>query len=350
MRYSRPIPAILAFLSFSEYGKDEDKPIMIRSTQFANLSAVMTVPFAGVAAAHRSWKLAGSGYLQDNKTRRLQQKFRWAIAAAVTPRLSLDWFDMLDHPQLRIFAEINPRLAFKPMRVYMSVRWSKLRKIKVIMDTYQIIQEHKGALLDALIAHEECVLASFVLEGYGESKIVLGHDRKYRKEGELVATLRCGHLEKNVISMAFSLERSSDGSCACYIGCIQGGHQDDAKQTAKAMHGLRPKALMVFVAQEIASVLGAVNIYGVGNAIQAHRKKHLIRIPFRHDITFDYDGLWIESGGVPTADQWFSLPLESQRRSVESIKANKRSMYLRRYNFMNELSGQIRANLAPEIS
>ena len=319
------------------------------TVQLAKLSAAMAVPFMGVTAAHRSWKLAGSGYLQDNKTRQIQQRFRWAVAAAVTPRLTLQWFDMLDHPELRVFAEINPRLAFKPMRVYMSTRWDKLRKIKVINDTYQVIQRHKGALLDALIRHEDCVLARFELDGCGEAKIVLGHDRKYRKEGELVASLRCGPAGRNVISMAFSLELDSDGSCACYIGCIQGGYQDDAKNAAKAMHGLRPKALMVFVAQEIASAFDAVKIYGVGNAIQAHRKKHLIRIPFRHDITFDYDALWTEAGGELTPDKWFSLPLESQRRSTDTIKSNKRSMYLRRYNLMDELSGQIRASLAPLI-
>lgn len=296
-------------------------------------------------AAQNCGKFAARSYCEDAVAWRFYQRLRWGIAAAVAPRVAKGWFDEMSRPPLSSFADANPRLALKPMRVYMSTRWDRPRRVKVILDTYRFIHSRGGTLQNALLQSGGSVLARTDANGCGAVSIVLGVHNRFRKEGELVVSLLCE--ASNVAYMSFSLENRPDGGLCLYIGCIQGsdGHKDEIKALSKAMHGLRPKALLVFVAQELARALGASDLMGVGNDILAHRCKHLIRIPFCHDLTFDYDTVWSENGGRPGPNGWFHLPLASQRRAPEEIKTNKRAMYQRRYAMLDGLSRQIGAAL-----
>ena len=246
-----------------------------------------------------------------------------------------------------MFAQLNPRLALKPMRVYLSSIWGIEKKIKIIRDTYKFIALFGSPLQDALTKTEGIALARFAITNGYDAHIVLGYDNTYRKEGELAVSLKCDELGGYIISLAFSFEHLQNGEWALYVGCIQGRTGIDNKPITKAMYGIWPKALMVYAVQELARSLGIKHIFGVGNAIHSHRKKHMIYMPSRHGYSFDYDSLWAEAGGELTADGWFDLPLQLQRRSYEDMKSNKRSMYSRRYNLLDSVSSQIRSSLLP---
>ncbi|MDD2541064.1 MAG: DUF535 family protein [Desulfuromonadaceae bacterium] len=292
-------------------------------------------------AAKTGWKIAAACYT-NNIT---YQKLRWALASAMQSIVSHIWFNRLDENFLQPFLINNPRLALKPVRVYMSTRWKITQKVKVIIDTYQFIWLRGGFLHNSLLQSNGDVLARTCLGKYGHATILLSYNNQFRKEGELVLSLWVGALTRAVAFLSFSLERHPDGSYICYVGCLQGskeGHQKENVITAsKAMHGLRPKAALVFTIQEIARAFGAKKLLGVGSSIQAHRRKHLLHIPFLHDYTFNYDATWIDAGGVPDTDGWFRLPLKTHRHSHEEIKSNKRSMYLRRYAMMDDFAQQI---------
>ena len=247
-----------------------------------------------------------------------------------------------------MFAELNPRLALKPMRVYVSSRWDIEKKIKIIRDTYELIHLFGSPLQDALTRIGGVNLAYFTVTNDYDARILLGYDNTYRKEGELAVSLKCDELGGFIISLAFSFEHLQNGEWAMYVGCIQGRTGVDNKPVTKAMYGLWPKASIVFVAQEIACSLGIKHLYGVGNAIHSHRKKHIVYLPSRHGYSFDYDSLWAEAGGTLTESGWFDLPLQLQRRSYEEMKSNKRSMYVRRYNLLDSVSSQIRSSLLPD--
>jgi hypothetical protein len=133
------------------------------------------------------------------------------------------------------------------------------------------------------------------------------------------------------------------------VGCVQGSHQGQeglVNALGKAMHGLRPKALVLFAAQEAGHALGVREMFGAGNLIQVHRRKHLVHIPLAHDLTFDYDAFWEEMGGLPAFDGWFYLPRRSRRRTRDEIKPNKRGQYQKRYALEEAIAGQIRAAMA----
>jgi len=126
-----------------------------------------------------------------------------------------------------------------------------------------------------------------------------------------------------------------------------GGGEDVVKAATKAMHGLRPKSLMVFLAQEIVRALRIGGLRGVGNGIQVYRANapRLFHAPKK--FHFDYDEFWLEAGGELAPDGWFTLPLKTQPRADEDIPGHKRSMYRKRYALLEDLSRQIKIQLMP---
>jgi len=296
---------------------------------------------AGVSA----WTLANSLYRSSSAVMRWKNKIRWVLLAALSPQESLSWFDWVSRNEILPFFQKIPYLIFAPLRVFMSTKWNIAQRKKVISDTYQFILA-KGTLRDAILCAEGSMLARIYLEGYGDIEVILCHNTGLRKEGSLMVSLKSVSSQKSLFKLAFSIERRSSEKSVGYIGCIQGfANKDEVKVLTKAMHGLRPNALMILVAQELMGALGVTNLCGISNAIHPHNHKHLIHIPLVHLTTFDYDSLWMELGGVLMTDGWFTLPLKASPRLDQEIKSNKRAMYRRRYAMMDDLSGQLQASI-----
>ena len=174
----------------------------------------------------------------------------------------------------------------------------------------------------------------------------MGKDFGFRKEGEFVLFIQSRELGGRLMALTFGLEKTENAQWTCYLGCIQGrGGCEVMCQVTKSMHGLRPRCLMVFVLQEVAGTLGVKKILGAGNAIHANRRKHLVHLPFRHNIPFDYDAFWSEFGAELDAEGWFHLPTRLIRRTHNNIKPNKRSMYVKRYEMLDEIADQIRISM-----
>ena len=298
-------------------------------------------------AARKAWHWSLQVYQAGSRRSQLKRHLRWATAAALRPEASLNWFSFHEDPAHAGFVAANPRLVFRAMTSYMSVRWNLARRTRVIMDTYGFIARRGGLLAEALQRPEGAVLARLDLERGVQARIRLCSDAQFRKEGELSVFLEMEGLEGSVTGMALSLEQ--EGEWVLRIGGMQGrkgGEEETIKLLTKAMHGLRPKNLMVLLAQELALVLGIAAIRGVGNRIQVYRAR--LNHPFmpKRNIRFDFDSLWSEVGGVELPDGWFGLPLTTARRGPDEIKPNKRSMYAKRYALLDELRMQIWEQLA----
>lgn len=297
------------------------------------------------AAATRAWRLAGEAYKEEAPARRLKQRVRWSLAAALHPAIALEWFDGLDTVEMQRSLALRPSLRFKPLRVYVSTAWSHPRKVKVIRDTYRFLRFRGERFLPVLADSDGIELATFSMGPHGQGALRLGWDERFRKEGELALFLICPGLGGRLAAATFSLESRRNGRWACLVGCVQGRALDEAgvsKAAQKAMYGLRPKSLMVIAVQELAAALGLDYVVGAGKRIQVHRRKHAIHIPFLHGLTFDYDAIWVEGGARPMPGGWFLLPRTPQRKAPGEIKANKRAMYAKRYRFLDELAEAIR--------
>lgn len=299
-------------------------------------------------AAQKAWNWSLHVYrLHPNSLNQFKRHLRWAAAAALRPEEALDWFSFHDEPAMRGFVHANPRLVFRALTRYMSVRWGLARRTKVIQDTYRFISNRGGFLAEAMRCPEGLILAELDLARGQRALIRMGSDAQFRKEGEISVFLELEGMTGSITGLAFSLEQ--DGGLFARIGGLQGrkgGEEETIKLATKAMHGLRPKNLMVLLVQELARALGAAGLHGVGNDIQVYRSRMNNPLMPKRNIRFDFDALWIEVGGERQEDGWFKLPLTTPRRGPDDIKPNKRSMYAKRYALLDDLSRQIREKLA----
>lgn len=295
-----------------------------------------------ISVALKSRELASKAFSDENKSYQKKQERKYFFHSIMNPRFSSWWFELLENTDFKFITEHRPKLYFKPFRVYLSSKWKKKRKVKVIRDTYHFILASKHFTM--VITDPPIEIAQFQLKDGMEASLKLGYDFKYRKEGELVLTFECEELGGIIAETAFSFEEIESNQWACRIGCVQGHHKNDlysAKSAQKMMYGLRPKSLIIFTLQEFSRALGFRAIYGAGDSIQAYRKKHFIHIPFLHKIPFDYDAFWEESGGQAVDRGWFELPLKTVQKDIKEIKSSKRALYRRRYKLMDDLSEKI---------
>ena len=294
-------------------------------------------------AVHTAWAYGLVLHGHEGARRRFKKSFRWAMLAALKPRFSVEWFKWVERPEMQPFLKVNHYLALRPLNAYLSTRWNGRRRFKVIRDTYKLVLDRGGALRGSLLNPEGLILARLDIPGFGLVEFGMCKDYGFRREGEFALTMRSPESRGYLMALAFGLERTENSQWTCYIGSIQGRGGLEAMHLAtKAMHGMRPRCLMVFLAQEVAGALGVTKVLGASNAIHASRRKHLVHLPFRHAIRFDYNSFWLEYGAKLDAEGWFHLPVRLIRHSRNEIKSNKRSMYANRYEMLDEIAEQVR--------
>ena len=230
-----------------------------------------------------------------------------------------------------------PYLALKPLRSYLSCRWTVARRLQCIAYTYRLLGFVAPGWLSRINQSGGFELLR-IDASFDSLTVRLCRDHRFRKEGEFVLALHNASSESRIMSLAFAFESTSHGT-VCRIGAIQ-GHTDareEIRNVTKALHGLRPKALLVALMQTLARELGCSAIQGVSLAIHPHARKYLVSGHGDRELHFDYDHTWSELGGEPRPDGWFNLPLSPHRRSRSDIPARKRASYQRRYELLDRV-------------
>ncbi len=292
------------------------------------------------------WQLATNGFANDTAKSRRKQQWKIVFHTFFNPVFAKQWFEFLKSNDFLIVALNRPRLYIKPFRAFISIKWNKKQKLKVILDTYQFIKSKEDVLGQVLTHKEGKTIADINFDNNTKGFLILGYDYRFRKEGELVLTLECSEIGGKIISAAFSFEETSKGNWSCIVGCIQGYNTINKtngafKATQKLLHGFRPNSFITYSVQELSRHLGCAAIYCTGNSIQAYRMKHALNLPIVHGINFNYDKFWCEVGGRNIGKGWFELPLTPVRKNIQEVESHKRSMYRKRYDMLDKLSLKI---------
>lgn len=306
----------------------------------------ITREFFLVSALLQGWNLAKEGYKNHGENYRKKQQWKIAFHSMLSPAFAVTWFETLKSSAFDAVSGPRSRLYIKPFRTYISIKWNKQRKLKVIFDTYRFMKL-KGDMFSKLLnENESSTLTQVVLNEECSGSLVLGYDDQFRKEGEVLLSFECAEFGGRVVSVAFSFEEIETNKWVCLVGCVQGHPLNEVgatKKVQKLMHGIRPNSFIMNSLQELCRNLGCHAIYCVGDSIQSYRKKHAIHLPWRHGIDFDYDEFWREVGAKECGKGWFDLPLIATRREMSELKTKKRSMYRKRYLMLDELSVNISA-------
>jgi hypothetical protein len=296
-----------------------------------------------------AWRLSQSSHHERNWRSRLVKSLGASLNAVWQSNDFIQWLQFLEEPQNKPLAEANPHLWSRILRGYVSKKWKSGRKLKVLKDSIRFAHFHKGPLLDSLLNQREqpLVIADVPLgETLGKIQFTLASTYRFRREGLWTIGIHCDKIGGELCSIAFAVEEL-DGKWVAYAGAIQGGagaNEETVKASWKAMQGVRPKAMAIFALQEVISALGVKRLMGASNSIQMSSGKHMISVPWNR-IRFDYNQMWKEADGQPTAEGWIDLPLREVRRTREEIKANKRALYARRYALFDQLSAAVTQSL-----
>lgn len=242
------------------------------------------------------------------------------------------------NPLLERAVTNRANLLNKPFRPYISIRYRHIERLRHLLLHYQLQRQLLSDDVSARIRQRpglwlgECVVA-------GETAgVYLGYRGAHDKEGEMMLMI-IRPPRKRLYSAALSFMRDEQGRPALCLGTVQGSRQqsDWNRQFTRKHFGLRPQSLMVELTQMLARTLDMENIYCVDNAHHVYRA----RPNGSRQRGFDLDALILEHGGEATSPGWVVLPAAQRRRALEAIAAKKRSMYRKRYAWLDALEARV---------
>jgi hypothetical protein len=230
-------------------------------------------------------------------------------------------------------------------RPYLTCDFSTAEKIEALEHHYSFLAvELSDKILHNICDGVPAQLATLRLDDTETLGLALRFS-VFDREGELSISLRSETTGEWICSLGFTVVHWSADKREILIGGLQGHDFTDEKQRivsmTRGMRGLRPKALILFTLQQLASFWKITSLKAVSN------DRHIYRSLWkRKDVAADYDTFWTESGGEMGPEGLFTLPVVPGVRDIAEIKPNKRSMYRQRYAMLESLAGDIRQSLS----
>lgn len=265
------------------------------------------------------------------------------LAAALANRAALRRIAGSDSAALNRICEERPETVIGPLVwPYLCAAWTAPQRLERLQAHYRII-DRLGAPFP-FSCRQKLVLADLDDLSPG-LRIVLDQPIWFMREGGLTLNLFVGDFR--AYSLAFSFGDNPDGQGVdCLIGSLQGRNDEAATEIyrglTKAAHGLRPRDLLIEILRILCRHWQVTRLLGVRDSQRHHRH------PFFAGKTLapqNYDAIWQDRDGRLVDACFFELPIASERREDQDIKPNKRSLYRRRYRFLDQLEAEIPARL-----
>lgn len=242
-------------------------------------------------------------------------------------------------PTMKMVAAERPQALVGPLIwPYLCAGWTVDERLDHIAAHHHVIDSLSAPFP---FSTQERLILSDLQETYPGLRIVLDQPQWFMREGGLTISLFIEDFR--AYSLAFSLAQNADGTgLDCRIGSLQGRNAEQTtdlyRSLTKAAHGLRPRDFLLEICRILCRHWGVTRLLGVRDSQRHHRHPFFSN---KQDITQDYDAIWRDRGGVDEDTDFYRLPIASERRMDEDIKPNKRSLYRRRYRFLDMLETEI---------
>ena len=207
-----------------------------------------------------------------------------------------------------------------------------------------VITAFSDRLRTAVLHPRGLCLAKLPVAGNAALSLRLLYYGQFEKEGELTIGIFSETLLQAVCFLTFSISSFTPNQRGMFVGGLQGSRsvteKEDVISITRQMHGMRPKALLFFALQQLASFWKVTSIRAVSD--EQHIYRHIRK---RKTINARYNEFWTECGGRRQSDGMFELPVVREDRDLTEMKATKRQMYRRRYAMLTRLSEEIQTTL-----
>lgn len=280
-------------------------------------------------------------WVHESKWAALRWMFRRDIAA-IRSTLSVEPFTAI--------LVRYPDIALKPVRPYLAGNLMRIHRSIAVIGHYTAAARllTDAALVESHTGGHRLLAMPTVA---GEVTVELTGQAGLYREGEWRLLMRLEGrpvVEMGLAIVDRSLLQLGGGGRILYIGALKStstGVQglDDARILTKAMEGLRPKTLLLLVAQTLASSLKLHGLVAASNAGHVFSRDYALR----RRITADYDSFWAESGGRPIHRTMYALPLVKAQRDPADYKPNKRTQIRKRQRLEVEIARHVGESVRP---
>lgn len=268
--------------------------------------------------------------------------YRWgtmAFALFQSGRISR-WLDRnRNNPILLEELRCSPKVFGSMLRPYVNRKWIFKKRLAALEQHYLAIGE-KGSLF--VFNDDQYIDLVRLGPEYFNLRVVIDKPGWMRSEGEIAVSLFCQN--HRIYTVMFLVTGDSENRRLA-VGAIQGCGRQHARnlyvELTHALHGLRPRDLLICVLKIIANNLGCSEILGVSDA--CHRSANLFSSAAKEAA---YDAVWQEYGGTLNSEGFLVISTEMREREPGDIPSRKRAQYRRRYELIHEIQRRIDKSFA----
>ena len=277
---------------------------------------------------------------QQPALRQHGHRIKAALGALVFPVQRARWQAFIaGTPGLAALAQAHPSLLYKIYRPYASRGFGCAARAELLRGHYRFLWQAGARPLVEYAARRALVLATIEGKDGATYRLQLTAIHDSHREGDL-----CLRLTRDGVSLylASFLFRPQPGGSAIQLGALQGLRSTAGAQAVKdatrALHGCRPKNLMVAALRDLGDFFGCAHLDLVSNAnriaLNWRRRRH---------ISCDYDLAWQELHALPTSDGNYRLPCGPCRMpDLELVASKKRADTRRRGAMLVQLAADMR--------
>ena len=233
-------------------------------------------------------------------------------------------------------------LPSKTHRQYLALGLSSVQRADAIVGHYQFVDSLQSRQLAAALTGTEPATL-LTLEGKDGATFTLSASCAHKAEREGESTLWFCDAEGTVLASAtFSILRENNG-WTLIVGGLQGPRREVSheviKHATRACYGLFPKRILVEFFGLLAARGGITRLAGVSDNGHVFRALRYRFSKGRH-FHASYDEFWSSIDGVKSGAYLWQLPLQQERKSIESIASKKRAEYRRRFTLLDGMAAQ----------
>lgn len=296
-----------------------------------------------VAAATPSIRLRSAIPSHLTGLRYQRERLKIHVRALLHRRQAPAWLQLLNsHPAFSDYIRTCPRFLYKAFRPYNSHALDADARLAALRAHYAFVFRRGLGQLVARASLGPVVLAAVTGKNDARYDIQLRTVDVFDREGEFVLQLACAGAV--LYTVAFTVA-PRDGVDTIAIGCIQGGKTADARDAirsaTRALHGIRPKQLMVTLVRALG------HDYGCARMVMVSNRNRVIYKAIKHGrVLADYDELWEELGARRRDDGDYELDcLALMPPDLAAIESKKRSEAKKRYEMVSALAREVSVRL-----
>jgi uncharacterized protein VirK/YbjX len=251
------------------------------------------------------------------------------------------WYGISDNPLLTRALKRFPLMSGACYWPYINHTWSMRRKLAAIDQHFRMLDG--SARIVAHATFEEIELAQLA-EEYVGLRLVLDKAVWFLREGEIVLNLFVN--DQRFYSIAFTLG-VEDGLPVALVGALQGSNVDAAqgvyRDMTHALHGMRPRDLLMVAFKMLCEEIGIHRIWGIASDNRQHNSPYFGG-SHKEKVLVAYNEVWLEHGGTELDNGFFEIPTTVRRKDMSEIPTRKRAVYRRRYEMLDRLALGIKSS------